>query len=144
MPCVVPQISQDFWSFPKQQFCILQVAKFCRAICVVMGVHSVEFPLCFHITGAAYSLLKVAEVATRKAIASTKTKELLESSGDAFERALLPTQIQALNYAAHLASVAASNDPDPTRSAWSKALSREMKGLYSQCVELLSQNPHGR
>jgi hypothetical protein len=84
------------------------------------------------------------EAMTRKAIAATKTKELLESSGDTFERALLLTQIQALNYGAHLALVAADNDPDPARAAWSKSLSREMKALYSQCVELLSRTPHGR
>ena len=84
------------------------------------------------------------EEATRNAIASTKKKELLGSSGDVFERALLLTQIQALNYAAHLAAVAADNDTNPARSAWLDSLSQEMKRLYSQCVELLSRTPHGR
>jgi len=37
------------------------------------------------------------EEATRDAIAATKKKELLGGSGDVFERALLLTQIQALN-----------------------------------------------
>lgn len=84
------------------------------------------------------------EAATRNAIAATKTKELLSSSGDAFERSFLLAQIEALNYAAHLATVAADNDPDPHRVAWSKSLSQEMKTLHSRCVELLSRSPHGR
>ena len=84
------------------------------------------------------------EAATRKAIAATKTKELLSSSGDTFERSFLLTQIEALNYADHLAAVAADNDTNPPRSAWSKSLSQEMKGLHSRCVELLSRSPHGR
>ena len=84
------------------------------------------------------------EVATREAIATTKKKELLGNSGDAFERALLLTQIQALNYAAHLASVAATNDANNNRSAWLRSLSREMKEYYAQCVELLARTPHGR
>ena len=84
------------------------------------------------------------EAATRKAIAATKTKELLNSSGDAFERSFLLAQIEALNYAAHLAAVAAENDTKPHRSAWSKSLSQEMKGLHSRCDEQLSRSPHGR
>lgn len=87
--------------------------------------------------------LPLGETATREAIATTKKKELLGSSGDNFERSLLLTQIQALNYAAHLALVAAENDTNPNRSAWAKSLSQEMKRLYSQCVELLSRTPHG-
>jgi len=84
------------------------------------------------------------EEATRNAIASTKKRELLGSSGDVFERALLLTQIQALNYAAHLASVAAENDTNSVRSTWANSLSQEMSGLYSQSIELLSRTPHGR
>jgi hypothetical protein len=83
------------------------------------------------------------EAATRDAIATTKKKELLSNSGDVFERSLLLTQIQALNYAAHLASVAADNDTNTTRSTWLRSLSQEMKGLYSQCVNLLARTPHG-
>lgn len=82
------------------------------------------------------------EDATRKAIAGTKKKELFGNSGDAFERALLLTQIQAVNYAAHLALVAADNDTNTSRSAWLKSLSQEMKELYSQSVGLLSRAPH--
>ena len=83
------------------------------------------------------------EEATRSAIATTKKKELLSNSGDVFERSLLLTQIQALNYATHLASVAADNDTNPSRSVWVRSLSHELKGLYSQCVDLLARTPHG-
>ncbi len=78
------------------------------------------------------------EVATRDAIAHTKTKALLGNSGNAFERALLITQIEALNYAAHLAKVGAEHDTDSGRSEYMQSLSQTMNRLYLEAVELLT------
>jgi len=84
------------------------------------------------------TLLPPGEFATRDAIAHTKTKALLGSSGNAFERALLITQIEALNYAAHLAKVGAENDTDSGRIEYMQSLSQTMNRLYLEAVELLT------
>src|SRR5262249_10427995 len=68
------------------------------------------------------------EVATRDAIASTKKKQLLGNKGDEFELALLLTQLEALNYASHLAKVAAAHEPRPDRAKALTGLSDEMNG----------------
>ncbi|HKX63599.1 MAG TPA: hypothetical protein VJS65_17205, partial [Verrucomicrobiae bacterium] len=77
------------------------------------------------------------EVATRDAIAKTKTKVLLTPFDPNFEFYLLLTQSEALSYAWHLAEVAASREPDPTRASALKTLSQSMKSLYDQTVALL-------
>jgi len=77
------------------------------------------------------------EVATRDAIAKTKTKVLLTPFDPNFEFYLLLTQSEALSYAWHLAEVAASREPDPRRSSGLNALSQSMKSLYDQTMALL-------
>jgi hypothetical protein len=81
--------------------------------------------------------LPTGEESTRAAIASTKEKELLGQTGDAFELTLLLTQTEALSYASHLAKVAAANEPDPERSRALIGLSEDMQGLYREVFVLL-------
>jgi hypothetical protein len=78
------------------------------------------------------------ERATRDAISKTRTRELLVASGDDFELKLLLTQVEALSYGAHLAKVAAKNEPLPERAHEFAGLSDEMQRLYSRVIALLS------
>jgi hypothetical protein len=55
------------------------------------------------------------EIATRKTISQTKPYELLHSKGTEFEFRLLLTQVESMNYGAHLTLVAAENEPQPDR-----------------------------
>jgi hypothetical protein len=78
------------------------------------------------------------EAAVREAIATTRKKELLSSSGRAFERSLLLSQIEALSYATHLVRVAAENDSDPDRARYFETLGRTMQSLHDRAVQVLS------
>ena len=77
------------------------------------------------------------ENATREAIAKTKKHQLLHSKGKKFEFELLLTQVQALNYASHLASVIAANEPQPERARQFSNLSARFKQLYEDVITLL-------
>ena len=77
------------------------------------------------------------ETATRDAIASTKKKELLGKSGDAFELTLLLTQTEALSYAWHLAKVAGENEPQPDRARALAGVSDDMENLYHEVFAML-------
>jgi hypothetical protein len=77
------------------------------------------------------------ETATREAIASTKQKELLGQTGDAFELSLLLTQTEALGYASHLARVAGEMEPDRDRARALAALAGVMERLNREVVALL-------
>jgi hypothetical protein len=77
------------------------------------------------------------EVATRKAIADTKKKELLGQSGEQFEMSLFLSQAEALSYGSHLAKVAAENDAHPYRKHYLEGLSGELKALDQQLVSLM-------
>ena len=77
------------------------------------------------------------EAATREAIARTRKDQLLNSKGKEFEFALLLTQVQALNYGAHLASVIASNEPQPDRAQHFSSLSAQFNRLYDDVTALL-------
>jgi hypothetical protein len=79
------------------------------------------------------------EVATRAAIADTKKKELLGTSGADFERALVLTQISALNYGVHLARVAAVNDASSERAAWLHDLGQRLHVYQKRCLALLRE-----
>ena len=79
------------------------------------------------------------EMATRKAIAATKKKELLSKSGEAFELSLLLTQTEALRYGAHLAKVAHAVEPQPERANVLADLSAEMERLYGEVFEMISR-----
>jgi hypothetical protein len=83
------------------------------------------------------TLLPSGESATRDAIASTKKHELLGKTGDEFELALLLTQTEALNYAWHLAQVAAENDLQPDRARAMAGVSAKMRDLYEEVFLLL-------
>lgn len=77
------------------------------------------------------------EKATRAAISKTKEHELLHSKGPEFELQLLLTQTEALSYGAHLAQVAADNEPEPERAREFSNLGAEFKQLYEEAVAML-------
>jgi hypothetical protein len=77
------------------------------------------------------------EVATRKAIAATKKKDLLGQSGEQFEMSLFLSQAEALSYGSHLAKVAAESDTHPYRKHYLESLSAELKDLDHQLVSLM-------
>lgn len=77
------------------------------------------------------------EAETREAIALTTRERLLEQSGADFELTLLLAQIQAVNYAAHLAKVATQADKDVERVQSVRRLQREMEGFYLEIFELI-------
>jgi hypothetical protein len=77
------------------------------------------------------------ETATRDAIASTKTKELLSQTGDTFELTLLLTQTEALSYACNLAKVAGKNESQPERARALAGVSEDMKNLYHEVFLML-------
>jgi hypothetical protein len=79
------------------------------------------------------------EVATRDAIASSTTKELLTPFNPNFEFSLLLTQSEALSYASHLAKVAAANETDPQQARSLTALSEDLKGLHKQVLEMIEK-----
>ena len=75
---------------------------------------------------------------TRDSISAMEQDTLLHNSGDKFEITLVLTQIQALNYAAHLAKVAGQNDFQPERARYLAGLSLEMENLHDEVVARLS------
>ena len=81
--------------------------------------------------------LSPGEAATRDAIGSTRTKELLSQTGDEFELTLLLTQTEALSYASHLAKVAGENEPQPDRARALAGVSKDMENLYHEVFVLL-------
>ena len=84
------------------------------------------------------------EVATRDAIARTKTKELLKPFNSDFEWYLLLTQAEALSYGWHLAVVAAGNVQRRERAIYLTALGDQLKELYQQTVALMKARAAGR
>ena len=77
------------------------------------------------------------EAATREAIAQFKKHQLLQTKRKEFEFELLLTQVQALNYGAQLASVLASNEPQPERAREFSNLSVQLKRLYGEVTALV-------
>jgi hypothetical protein len=80
------------------------------------------------------------EQAARKAVAKTKQHLLLQSKDAEFEFQLLLTQTEALNYGAHLASVAAENEPQSDRARELSDLSARLTQLYEQVIGRLRMN----
>jgi hypothetical protein len=80
------------------------------------------------------------EQATRKAVAKTKQHLLLHSKDAEFEFQLLLTQTEALNYGAHLASVAAENEPQAERARELSDLAARLTQLYEQVIARLRTN----
>jgi hypothetical protein len=77
------------------------------------------------------------EQKTRAAIQSTVTKQLLTSGGKQFERRLLFTQAESMNYAAHLAKVLCDQDDNQLRKQFLTSLSQQCTAFHDQVVELL-------
>jgi hypothetical protein len=77
------------------------------------------------------------EVATRKAIADTKKHLLLGTSGREFERNLLLTQLEALNYGSHLAKVAAQEETNGDRAAFLRDIGKSLNDLHAEVSGLL-------
>jgi len=77
------------------------------------------------------------EEQTRAAIESTVTKQLLTSTGKIFERRLLFTQAEAMNYAAHLAHVLHDQEENPVRKEFLATLSERCTALHDKVVDLL-------
>lgn len=85
-------------------------------------------------------LLPEGEVRTRKAIAKAKQDQLLHSSGADFELALLLTQVEALNYGAHLARVAADSSREAHQAEQFRAISAGLQRLHGKVVRLLKSS----
>ena len=77
------------------------------------------------------------ELKTRDAIESTMTKQLLTSSGTTFERRLLFTQAESMNYAAHLTAVLHDQGDNQLRKQFLATLSQKCTTLHDQVVDLL-------
>ena len=77
------------------------------------------------------------ERAARESISKAKAGELLRAKGNDFEFRLLLTQVEALNYASHLAKVAAENDTVAERVEFLDGLSKRTARLRDEVVELL-------
>jgi hypothetical protein len=77
------------------------------------------------------------EAATRKAISKTKESLLLHSKDAEFEFQLLLTQSEGLNYGAHLAMVAAENEPQAGRVRDFLRLSAQLRELDERVLAML-------
>jgi len=77
------------------------------------------------------------EKATRDAISKTKEHQLLHSKGAEFEFRLLLTQVEALNYGAHLARIIADNEPQSERAEQFYQLSTHLTRLYDQNTSMV-------
>jgi|SRR5665213_793988 len=85
--------------------------------------------------------LPAGEVATRDAIARTREKELLFTSGEKFEFNLLLTQAEALSYGSHLAKIAAENSPPSDAAREFHALDLALNDLFNQVVARMRSLP---
>jgi hypothetical protein len=81
--------------------------------------------------------LPALEEKARDSIQSTATKDLLFSTGKDFELRLLLTQVQALNYASHLASVLQNQDDNKTRKSYLNEFSKQCDQHQKKVVQLL-------
>lgn len=77
------------------------------------------------------------EQKTRAAIQSTVTKQLLFSSGKTFENRLLLTQVESMNYAAHLAQVLHDQEDNPLRQEFLATLAQRCTALHDRVIDLL-------
>ena len=78
------------------------------------------------------------EEKTRAAIQSTTTKDLLFSSGKTFELRLLLTQVQALDYASHLAGQLAEHEGNVKRKEFLTQFAKECEQHHKQVVDLVA------
>jgi hypothetical protein len=92
-------------------------------------------------TGLSFKMehLPSMEIKTRAAIQSTTTKDLLFSSGKAFELRLLLTQVQALDYASHLANQLADKEGNPKRKEFLTQFAKQCEEHHKQVVEMVGE-----
>jgi hypothetical protein len=83
------------------------------------------------------------EAATRKAISKTKEQLLLHSKDAEFEFQLLLTQVEALNYGAHLAMVVADSETDANGTREFLRLAAQLRDLRER-VEAMLRQTRGR
>ena len=81
--------------------------------------------------------LPTMEEKTRAAIQSTTTKDLLFSSGRTFELRLLLTQVQALDYASHLANQLANKEGNSKRKEFLTQFAKQCEEHHKQVVEMV-------
>ena len=74
---------------------------------------------------------------TRESIESSTTKTLLFSSGKEFELQLLLTQVQALDYASHLARSLGGQDNNKARKAFLDQFAKQCEQHYKNTISLL-------
>jgi Mg2+ and Co2+ transporter CorA len=86
--------------------------------------------------------LPPAELAARKAMATTKQNELLHESDDPFELSLFLAQTEALSYASHLAKVTAAFEPQSDRAKYLTQLSEQMDRLHRQLLAWMLSRMH--
>jgi len=79
------------------------------------------------------------EAAARSAISKAKKHLLLSSKDAEFEFQLLLTQVEALNYGANLALIAAESETDPARARDFLRLSAELRDLHERVVAMLRE-----
>jgi hypothetical protein len=77
------------------------------------------------------------ETATRKAISKTKEHLLLSSKDAEFEFQLLLTQMEAMNYGAHLAMVIADCETDASRTREFLRLASQLRDLRERVEAML-------
>jgi hypothetical protein len=82
--------------------------------------------------------LPAVEEKTRDSIQSTNTKRPLFSTGKDFEIRLLLTQIQALDYASHLARALENQEDNKERKAFLSDFSKQCDQHYKNVMQLLS------
>ncbi len=90
------------------------------------------------------SALPPGEVATRRAIANTETRELLIPFNSNFELRLLLTQFQSLSYGTHLAKIAAENEPNAERRRRLLQLSDRLQELHGMTFALIRERRSDR
>jgi hypothetical protein len=79
------------------------------------------------------------EAAARREISKTKEHLLLSSKDAEFEFQLLLTQVEALNYGAHLAMVAADCETDPGHTREFLRLSSQLRDLQERVEAMLRE-----
>jgi hypothetical protein len=84
--------------------------------------------------------LPTLEQTTRDSIESRTTRELLFSSSHDFELQLLLTQVQALQYATHLAKELGSQDDNKNRKTFLDQFSKQCEQHHQTVVQLLSSH----
>lgn len=81
--------------------------------------------------------LPEAEVKTRSSIQMATTAQLLMASGDKFQKRLLLTQVEATNYASHLAKIIGQAEDRSQAQQAMKQISERFSELHKQVQEML-------